>query len=309
VDRDIRVSSWSELQDRLYAGSWQPGLKRFRSTLAFRGMWDAEADLATSLVRLGGRQYARQETHLLRNFRKYARRDSVPGDSIWNWLALAQHHGLPTRLLDWTFSPYVALHFVTENLAGYQQDGSVWCVDYLGTHQQLPKPLRAALRQESADVFTAEMLGRVARTLREFDSLGRKRPFVLFFEPPSLDDRIVNQFALFSLMNSPTANMEAWLGAHKRAWHRLIIPAELKWEIRDKLDQANVTERVLFPGLDGLSRWLRRYYTPRSSMTWADHTPGEMSEPPIPRAGDVFPATAPAPPRGSNGRRGPRSKM
>ncbi|SOD89979.1 hypothetical protein [Spirosoma fluviale] len=39
-----------------------------------------------------------------------------------------------------------------------------------------------------------------------------------------------------------------------------MIDHRLKWEIRDKLDQANINERVLFPGLDGLSRWLRRQY-------------------------------------------------
>ena len=44
---------------------------------------------------------------------------------------------------------------------------------------------------------------------------------------------------------------------------RILIPAELKWEVRDRLDQPNISERVLFPALDGLSAWLRRYYHDR----------------------------------------------
>jgi hypothetical protein len=64
-------------------------------------------------------------------------------------------------------------------------------------------------------------------------------------------------------MSDPTARLDHWLRDHPDLMRRIIIPAELKWEVRDKLDQANITERVLFPGLDGLSRWLKRYYSPR----------------------------------------------
>ena len=106
------------------------------------------------------------------------------------------------------------------------------------------------------------MLDRVAASLAELDALSPQR-FVLFFEPPSIDDRIVNQFAMFSLLSSPRVSLDDWLSQHPAAMRRLRIPAGLKWEIRDKLDQANITERVLFPGLDGLTRWLRRYYQPR----------------------------------------------
>ena len=48
--------------------------------------------------------------------------------------------------------------------------------------------------------------------------------------------------------------MDDWLERHPDLARRIVIPAELKWEVRDKLDQANITERVLFPGLDGLAR-------------------------------------------------------
>ncbi len=257
---EIRVRSWGELQELLFADSWQETLGRFRSPLAFRGGADARAELKSGLLKLGGAP-SRQEGHLLRNFRKYAHRDAVPGDSVWNWLALGQHHGLPTRLLDWSFSPYVALHFATEDTDRYSLDGVLWCIDYVRIHERLPAPLRAVLEREGSNVFTAEMLQTAAPSLERFDALSPE-PFVLFLEPPSLDDRIVNQFALFSVVSSPAVRFDAWLRERPELGRRLVLPAGLKWEVRDKLDQANITERVLFPGLDGLSRWLKRYYTP-----------------------------------------------
>src|SRR5512142_2003560 len=258
---EIRISSWKELSELVYEGSWSPELRRHRSTSAFRGMGDAAADLRTGLVRLGGAA-DRLEGHLLRNFGKYAGRQSVPRDSIWNWLALAQHHGLPTRLLDFTFSPYVAMHFATIDVTVVARDGVIWMVDYDRTNEMLPDRLRRMLADEGSHVFAAEMLEHVAGSLQDLDAHSRD-PFVLFFEPPSPDSRIVDQCAPFSLLSSPRASLDEWLARHPRVGKRVVIPAELKWEVRDKLDQANINERVLFPGLEGLSRWLKRYYMPR----------------------------------------------
>ncbi|HXG93359.1 MAG TPA: FRG domain-containing protein [Blastocatellia bacterium] len=259
--KDIRVTSWSELNEQLYEGSWNRSLERFRSPFAFRGESNAAYTLKTSLARLAP-QPEKMESHLLRNFRKYALRDAVPFDSVWNWLAVAQHHGLPTRLLDWTYSPFVALHFATADLDNFIVDGVIWCVDFVKSNQLLPERLREVLEHEGSNAFTVDMLSRVASNLVEFDALSSDE-FVLFIEPPSLDSRIVNQFALFSMMSNAQARLDHWLEAHPALYRRIIVPAELKWEVRDKLDQANITERVLFPGLDGLSSWLRRYYTPK----------------------------------------------
>lgn len=262
--RDFRVTSWNELNERLYEDSWQPNLARFRSNLAFRGMSDASYNLKTSLIRLAG-DTAKLENHLLRNFKKYAQYDAGREASIWNWLAVAQHHGLPTRLLDWTYSPLVAMHFATEDLDNYDTDGVIWSVDFVKTNQLLPKSMKKLLEEEGSNGFTVDMLTKLADTLPEYDRLA-KDEFVVFFEPPSLDERIVNQFALFSMMSNPTARLDKWLETRAELCKRIIIPAALKWEVRDKLDQANITERVLLPGLDGLSRWLRRYYTMRTDV-------------------------------------------
>jgi len=272
------VRGWADLLETLYADSWNERLGRFRSDFAFRGLEAPGCELHSGLMRFGD-QAADFEGHLLRNFRKYACRNAVAADSIWNWLALAQHHGLPTRLLDWTYSPFVALHFATEHLEAFDRDAVIWMVDFVELRRHLPRSLKRVLDAEAANVFTAEMLAEVAADLKEVGRLGRE-PFAVFLEPPSIDERIVNQFALFSLMSGPDLSFEDWVRNHTNLVRRVLIPAALKWELRDKLDQANVTERVLYPGLDGLSRWLRRQYTPRrrSDATFTKQPQAAMQE-------------------------------
>src|SRR5262249_24430784 len=193
-----------------------------------------------------------------------------------------EHRGRPRRLLDWTYSPFVALHFATANLARMQEDGSVWAFNFVEANRSLPRRLKRILHAEGSDTATVEMLNAFG-SLREFDRLSRI-PFVVFVEPPSLDGRIVNQFALFSLMSSPTATLDQWLASHRSLARRVLVPAALKWEIRDKLDQANINERVLFPGLDGLSRWLTRYYWAKPQAGTEPRRSRERSMPISPRS-------------------------
>ncbi|WP_321532311.1 FRG domain-containing protein [uncultured Desulfuromonas sp.] len=259
---EIYARSWSQLHDMLFAESWDDEIGRFRSRLAFRGLSDENYELATTLMRLGG-DYSLLERHLLRNFKKYAHRSMVERDSVWHWLALAQHHGLPTRLMDWTYSPYIALHFATANLERFDSNGVIWSVNYLLAHQKLPERFRLKLEEEGANVFTMEMLSQCVGCLNELPKIG-EGDYLIFVEPPSIDDRIINQYSMFTVMPDSTMLVNDWLNRHPELWQKIIIPAELKWEIRDKLDQANITERVLFPGLDGLSHWLKRHYSPKS---------------------------------------------
>jgi hypothetical protein len=197
-----RSSGWLDIIDELYTGSWNRDLHRHRSPFAFRGLPRYELTLETTLRRLAGGRAdpARLEHALLRNFRKYAANQVRLEDSIWHWLALAQHRGLPTRLLDWTYSPLIALHFATENPADFDRDGVVWCIDFIRANRLLPRRLRRLLEQEGSDTFTVEMLNSF-RSLRAFEALARE-PFMVFLEPPAVDTRILHQLSLFPCFRS-----------------------------------------------------------------------------------------------------------
>ncbi len=266
---EIKPRDWGELQKCLFnydIGLTAPG--RFRSPFAYRGLSRNFKDITTSLMRIGG-PYQSLEPAILRNFRKYADIKKIDWDSEWLWLSLAQHHGLPTRLLDWTYSPYVALHFATEDTSKPMEDGVIWCLNYQKIREFIPEELKNVM-SDGGFKFTVTQMEKAIVDLEDLNKLDeRYGTFLMFIEPPSLDSRIINQYALFSLMSSSSALLNEWLDEHDKQgdlYQKIVISSELKWEIRDHLDQANINERILFPGLDGLCAWLRRYYSSKDGI-------------------------------------------
>jgi hypothetical protein len=283
-----RADDWETLQRLLHRGSWDETIDRHRSTEVFRGHENREYTLRTSLQRfVGDTGKWGLEVHLLRNFNKYAQQYIDEPPTVQHLVSLAQHHGLPTRLLDWSYSPLVAVFFST--LADPESDGEVLAVDYERAHEHLPDPARAVLDRVDTGVFDIDLLGAMEQyLLGNADSPGEVRirpgsvqalripellrvmveehpePFAIFYEPPPIDQRIANQSSLFASWypDDPTRPMEDWLAEHPEFFRRIVIPAERKREFRDRLDQANVNHRTLFPGLDGLARWLADYYEP-----------------------------------------------
>lgn len=267
---DTVVNSWSELIWHLHSPELVP-LRvdeggHYRSPYVFRGQCVAEWPLKTSLQRLGTQPHI-VERPILRNFKKYSPPNIFKSEDDWDLISVAQHNGLPTRVLDWSASPLVAAHFATDNLSHKYNDGVIWCVDAAVMRGNLPYSLLNHVKGESAWVFDIEMLKGIFCDLNEFDKT--RADFgecALLFEPPSIDARIQNQFGLLSMMNGADLFFEDYLvridAACPGSVRRFLINSSAKAEIRSMLDQNNITERMLFPGLPGLSAWLKRYYSP-----------------------------------------------
>lgn len=260
---EIRVSSVEELVPLLSDQAYRPGLKRNRSNYVYRGMPNVEYKMVTTLRRNCKELERVLEPAILKNFAKYAViEDPSVAHSVWRQMILGQHHGLPTRLLDWTHSALVALHFSTceENLEAMEaHDGVIWRIDIDELHALLPEKYQAIMRANKAEVFSVDMLTQASADLAGYDEdMGDHAMVVL--EPPSINQRIVNQYAFFTVMPLGMEDLEAFLEKYTEHTRKYVIDRKLRWRIRDMLDALNMSERSVYPGLDGLSKWIARHY-------------------------------------------------
>ena len=257
--KEIVVHSFEELQDIIFADCYDEKTMRYRNNYVYRGVGCATFGLISTLNRICSHELSLEKA-ILRSFAKYGYADIHQISSFWQLVAMGQHHGLPTRLLDWTYSPLVAAHFATEDISIYHEDGAIYCFDLSEVGDQLPASLRQAMIKNDTEVFTIAMLD---AQIHDFDDMQKlqQKPYFLFYEPASGNDRIANQYALFGVCSDPHYSLEELMNRKEmHSLYKIVIPKEVKLEIRDKLDYINVSERLIYPGLDGICRWITRRY-------------------------------------------------
>ena len=257
--RQTRIETWSELVeyfDRLYAGkSWD--MKHL-----YRGQSDEDWQLDDSLSRLVEPALATRDRLInleqiaWREFRGQAHLYMPLGgepnhESLLDWWSLMQHFGCPTRLLDWTGSPFVAAYFAVVEKPGC--DGAVWAFD--------GEPLLMGEPGTKAGVKAAQVRLHLSKDKASLFWEEKIPSLVLPFRPAKLHSRLAAQRGAFTVCSTP-GNHGEWIDNsfadpdHQHC-HKIIIPQYLKLDFLRRLMRINVSASSLFPGLDGLGRTTR----------------------------------------------------
>lgn len=216
--KDHDINSFHDLYDiaQLYRkGRW-----------VFRGVGCASYDLVPKIGRPGieTEHERRIFDHFVREATAYV--GAVPS-SNWELLALAQHHGLPTRLLDWTENPLVAAYFACQE--DESEDGAIYML-------QTPH----VVRDYSISPFAVDQLSR--------------------YRPHHITKRIAAQRGLFTIHPDPKQALEL-LNKGPMKVHRAIVCKKLKKKLSFNLSRFGINRSSLFPDLDGLAAHIMWMYS------------------------------------------------
>ncbi|WP_137892900.1 FRG domain-containing protein [Ramlibacter sp. 2FC] len=240
----IRLSQWAEFVAHTES---KPGW-------AFRGETSAQWPLVSSLTRrletycADRSLWPLREARALRVFRRKAHiylSDRVALEDDLRCLALMQHHGAPTRLLDFTKSPYVAAFFALEDAVA---DAAVYALNTPALWSAAPS-FDPALTRERIDP-------RVSGNFERY-FLGNRAPVVWFGEPSEMDRRLVAQSGLFVLpgvLDQPLDSILRGYAGREPMIVKYVLPAEMRAPAMQSLYRMNITNSTLFPDLEGLAR-------------------------------------------------------
>lgn len=233
--------------------------KIFDEAAWWRGHADFSWALRPSIHRPQHSRFKNQEVALLNHFqgRALCQRDSFRNpQSDFEWLCLAQHFGLPTRLLDWTESPLVALYFALNPGGGNQHDNTDACLWVLS-------PTNLNLKYSSPGMPTEALHGLASTELKEVKAIssiafGVKKdielPPLLALQPWESNERIIAQAGRFTIHSTEDA-IET-LAYNGSFLEQLIIKRECKRELRDRLKAFGIRRWNIFPDLENLAKGL-----------------------------------------------------
>ena len=266
-----------ELFSTVALASWAD-FKKFTDDLsqhwAFRGQLSADWELRNAIERTDFiRLYHGIEGDFVSEFqrgaRNYLSRDEIP-EHLIEWLALMQHHGAPTRLLDFTWSPFIASFFAFEEChVSAHKHITIWAINIKFLKQKateilsqhFPKEL-----EESANLVNEKLFEKIFQA--------NKYSLVFPVEPFRMNRRYSLQQSVFvSTGNSyePFVEQLKFLKEESRqAVVKIEMPAMLQKEVLRDLQRMNLNRASLFPDLDGYAASLRLRYnsmkTPEESM-------------------------------------------
>ena len=232
--------------------SWDAFLKLIvnppYSHWAFRGERDERWPLYSSLSRylqnfgVARDAWPEQEGRIVRIFKRKAHQflEGAPEwDDDFQWLALMQHHGAPTRLIDFTWSPYVAAFFALERAL---KDCVVWAMN----------PARvASSRVPDAGHMDPRIRGNFAAHYLQ----GNER-FIWMGDPLTMNRRLIAQSGTFLVPGVLDVPVEEILGDRdqENIVAKFILASSVREEGMRELYRMNITYATLFPDLDGLAR-------------------------------------------------------